>query len=267
MITQHQPPDAGDPVSSPTRVSVVIPALNEARNLPFVFGRLPGDIFEVIVVDGGSVDGTPQTAERLRSDVRVIGQTRRGKGNALACGFAAARGDVIVALDADGSTDPAEIPRFVAALEDGAAYVKGTRFAPGGGSSDITRVRRLGNRLLNGLVNTTCGLRNSDLCYGYFGFWACHLPALHLDAHSDGGPLWGDGFEIETLVTLRMTRSGLTAVEVPSFERRRLHGESNLRTFADGWRILIVIIRERRRPTPVVRVEPRGADARGVERA
>lgn len=266
--TEHQPPEAGDPVSSRTRVSVVIPALNEARNLPFVFERLPDDIFEVIVVDGGSVDGTPETAGRLRSDVRVIGQTRRGKGNALACGFVAARGDVIVALDADGSTDPAEIPRFVTALEDGAAYVKGTRFAAGGGSSDITRIRRAGNRLLNGLVNVTCGLRNSDLCYGYFGFWARHLPVLDLDAHSAGAPLWGDGFEIETLVTLRMTRNGLAAVEVPSFERRRLYGESNLRAFTDGWRILTVIVQERRRrPTPAVSVERLDDGVRSAERA
>lgn len=266
--TQHQPPAAGDPASSRPRVSVVIPALNEARNLPYVFGRLPDDLFEVIVVDGGSVDGTPETAVGLRSDVRVIGQTRRGKGNALACGFAAARGDVIVALDADGSTDPAEIPRFVAALEGGAAYVKGTRFAAGGGSSDITRIRKAGNRLLNGLVNVTCGLRNSDLCYGYFGFWVCHLPVLDLDAHSGGAPLWGDGFEIETLVTLRMTRSGLAAVEVPSFEQRRLYGESNLRAFADGWRILNVIMQERRRRTvPAVTVERFDAGARSAERA
>ena len=249
-------PDGG-PTRPETRVSVVIPALNEARNLPHVFGRLPDDVYEVIVVDGGSVDGTPETAVLLRPGTRVIAQTRRGKGNALACGFAAATGDVIIALDADGSTDPAEVPRFVAALEAGAAYVKGTRFAAGGGSSDITWFRKRGNGLLNGLVNVVWGLRNSDLCYGYFGFWAHHLPVLGLDAHGTGKPVWGDGFEIETLVTLRMARSGLPTVEVPSFERRRLYGESNLRALADGWRILNVIVQERkRRPAPAMSPAP-----------
>ena len=72
------------------RVSVVVPTLNEARNLPHVFSRLPADVHEVIVVDGHSVDDTIAVARRLRPDVRVVQQTRSGKGNALACGFEAA---------------------------------------------------------------------------------------------------------------------------------------------------------------------------------
>src|ERR1700722_19576275 len=118
------------------KVSVVIPTLNEARNLPHVFSRLPADLHEVIIIDGHSVDDTLITAQYLRPDVRIIMQTRSGKGNALACGFAAATGDLIVTLDADGSTDPGEIPQFVLALLNGADFAKGTRFANGGGSSD-----------------------------------------------------------------------------------------------------------------------------------
>jgi GT2 family glycosyltransferase len=107
------------PLRRPT-VSVIIPALNEARNLPHVLGRLPEGIDEVILVDGRSTDDTVAVARRLRPDVRVVEQTRKGKGNALACGFDAATGDIIVMIDADGSTDPAEIPRFVDALVAGA---------------------------------------------------------------------------------------------------------------------------------------------------
>jgi glycosyltransferase involved in cell wall biosynthesis len=106
------------------RISVVIPTLNEARNLPHVFARLPSDIYEVIVVDGRSVDNTLAIARRLRPDVRTVVQTRTGKGNALACGLVAATGDVIAMIDADGSTDPGEIPRFVKALMDGADFAK-----------------------------------------------------------------------------------------------------------------------------------------------
>ena len=111
------------------KVSIVIPALNEERNIPYVFSRIPEGIHEVIVVDGQSVDRTVEVAHRLRPDVCVVSQTRSGKGNALACGFEAAKGDVIAMIDADGSADPAEIPRFVAALLDGADFAKGTRFA------------------------------------------------------------------------------------------------------------------------------------------
>ena len=98
------------------RVSVVVPTLNEEKNLPYVFSRLPANVHEVIVVDGHSVDDTIAVARQLRPDVLVVQQTRTGKGNALACGFAAATGDIIAMVDADGSADPSEIPKFVHAL-------------------------------------------------------------------------------------------------------------------------------------------------------
>ncbi len=97
-------------------VSVVVPALNEAQNIPYVFARMPEDVHEVVLVDGYSVDGTVAVARELRPDVRVLRQTRMGKGNAVACGVAVATGDIIAMVDADGSADPGEIPRFVEAL-------------------------------------------------------------------------------------------------------------------------------------------------------
>lgn len=233
------------------RVSVVIPTLNEARNLPHVFAKLPADIHEVIVVDGRSVDDTLAVARELRPDVRIVMQTRSGKGNALACGFAEATGDVIAMIDADGSTDPAEIPLFVKALLDGADFAKGTRFAGGGGSSDITFLRGAGNRALGFLVNVCYGTHYSDLCYGFNVFWRRHVGVLALDATSPARPgdgrLWGDGFEVETLIHIRAAEAGLMVTEVPSFEHDRIHGESNLSAVRDGIRILRTIIAERRR--------------------
>jgi glycosyltransferase involved in cell wall biosynthesis len=221
------------------RVSVVIPAMNEAANLPHVLTRLPADLFELILVDGRSVDDTVAVAQRLWPRVRVVQQTGRGKGDALACGFAICRGDVIVMLDGDGSADPEEIDRFVAALVGGADFAKGSRFAGDGGSADITHVRRLGNWGLSRLVNLLFGTRYTDLCYGYNAFWAHCLPHMDVDC---------DGFEVETLINIRIARAGLSVTEVPSFERRRIHGASNLNAVRDGWRILAVIARERVRP-------------------
>jgi glycosyltransferase involved in cell wall biosynthesis len=245
-----QTPNTTEP-AAPTRqpkVSVVIPTLNEARNLEHVFAAFPAGLHEVILVDGHSVDGTPDVARRLRPDVRVIEQTRKGKGNALACGFAAATGDIIVMIDADGSTDPAEIPRFVEALTSGADFAKGSRFAPGAGSSDITPLRKLGNRLLGLAVNALYGTRYSDLCYGYNAFWARHAPAFGLQADSPGQhKVWGDGFEIETVLNLRASAAGLAIIEVPSFEYARIHGTSNLHTIRDGQRVLRTILTEWRR--------------------
>jgi len=223
------------------RVSVVIPTLNEAENLPHVLPRLPAGLYEVILVDGHSTDGTIEVARRLRPDVRVVTQSGRGKGNALAAGFAAATGDIFVMLDADGSTDAAEIPRFVAALCNGADFVKGSRFAQGGASSDITFTRRVGNWALNTLVNTLYGTSYTDLCYGYNAFWARCLPYMRVDC---------DGFEVETLINVRIAKGGLVIHEVPSYERDRIHGRSNLHAVRDGVRVLRTIARERRSTRP-----------------
>ncbi|MFY1633532.1 glycosyltransferase family 2 protein [Solwaraspora sp. WMMB335] len=247
--TRPAPPPTGSAVTRPPTVTVVVPTRNEERNLPHVFARMPRDVDEVIVVDGGSVDRTVAVARELWPTAIVLQQTRTGKGNALACGFAAATSDIVVMIDADGSTDPAEIPGFVAALLAGADFAKGSRFRSGGGSHDITPLRRLGNEGLNGMVNLLFGTRFTDLCYGYNAFWRGVLPTLDLPdpaatAPGHGGKLWGDGFEIETLINVRVATSGLRIAEVPSVEHLRIHGESNLDTVRDGTRVLRTILHE-----------------------
>ena len=185
-------------------VSVVVPTRNEARNLEVVLPAIAAvrpAVHEVIVVDGNSTDNTVAVARRTLPWARVITQTRKGKGNAMACGFTAATGDVIVMFDADGSADPTEIPAFVSALVAGADFAKGSRFAPGGGSDDITLLRRTGNAGLNGVANALFGTSYTDLCYGYNAFWADLLPLLDLPDPTTPAPadgmLWGAGFEIE----------------------------------------------------------------------
>jgi glycosyltransferase involved in cell wall biosynthesis len=213
--------------------------LNEAANLPHILPLLEGS--EVIVVDGGSTDGTLEVARSLAPGAQLLRQDRRGKGNALACGIGAAGGEIVVTLDADGSARVEEIPRFVAALEAGADFAKGSRYLPGGGSSDFTWLRSAGNRFLGLLVAILFGTRFTDLCYGYNAFWTRHAETLSIDC---------DGFEVETLLHLRARRAGLTVVEVPSYEDARISGTSNLRPFRDGLRILATILRERLETDP-----------------
>jgi glycosyltransferase involved in cell wall biosynthesis len=233
VLGTHAP--VSDVLAINATVSVIIPTLNEAQNLPHVFAALPNWISEVVIVDGRSTDDTVSVARKLRADVKVVMQTGSGKGNALLAGFAASTGDIIVAMDADGSTDGREIVRFVAALTAGADFVKGSRFASGGGSDDLSLARSLGNRFLGALVNALFGTRYTDLCYGYNAFWARHLEVLALDC---------SGFEVETLMNIRAAIAGLCVHEVPSFEYRRVYGASNLRIVLDGWRIAKVIVRE-----------------------
>lgn len=258
------------PVTAKPRVSVVVPARNEARNLPHVLSRIPSDIHEVILVDGHSVDGTIEVARRCRPGIKVVRQTRRGKGNALACGFAEVTGDIAVMLDADGSAEPAEIDDFVAALVAGADFAKGTRFAHGGGSLDITRLRRAGNAGLSRLVNVLFGTGYTDLCYGYNAFWTHLLPVFELpDVDRPGlGPgdmVWGDGFEIETLITVRAAAAHARIAEVGSHEGRRIHGVSNLNVVSDGLRVLRTIVSERVRAHRPVRSRPTASVPRDLD--
>lgn len=220
-------------------VSVIIPAKNEAENLRYVLPRIPLDVYEVILVDGFSTDNTVEVARELRPDIQIVYQEGRGKGAALRSGFNAANGDIIVMLDADGSTDPAEIPVFVAALLTGADFVKGSRFMQGGGTTDMTLFRMTGHSSLMLAVKLLFGGNFSDLCYGYNAFWREVLPQLALDA---------DGFEIETMMNVRALHAGLKIAEVPSYEAERIHGTSNLRAIPDGWRVLKTIIKERLKP-------------------
>jgi glycosyltransferase involved in cell wall biosynthesis len=245
------------------KISVVIPARNEARNLEIVLPKLP-PVHEVILVDGNSVDDTIETARRLIPDVRVVQQTRKGKGNALACGFEAVTGDIVVMFDADCSADADEIPAFVQALIDGADVAKGTRYVEGGGSDDITFFRSTGNRGLNLISNVLLRSKYSDLCYGYNAFWADVLPKLDLlpstlPQPADGSMLWGDGFEIETILTCRWTAAELMITEVASHERLRVHGASNLNAVRDGFRVLTSIMHERRRAVAASRLTRIGA--------
>lgn len=227
-------PSVPGTIHNPT-ITVVVPALNEAQNLPFVLPRIPRGVYEVILVDGNSIDGTVEVAQSLYPGIRIVQQQGRGKGNALRAGFAAATGDIIVMLDADGSTDPAEIPAFVGPLLAGADFVKGSRFLQGGGTADMSPLRNAGNRGFLAMVHMLFGGHFTDLCYGYNAFWRRVLPELDLD---------GDGFEIETIMNVRALQAKLKIVEVASFEHERVYGVSRLRTFQDGWRVTKAILRE-----------------------
>lgn len=221
-------------------VSVVIPAKNEARNIGWVLERIPPFVDEIIVVDGLSTDGTLEIAKMIAPDVVVIHEMRPGKGAALRAGFEAARGDYVIMIDADGSMDPSEIHTFAELLDEGFELVKGSRYLPGGGTTDITWLRGVGNACLREVANFAYGTSYSELCYGYMGFRRKALYSLELDA---------DGFEIETQIVTRATRRGLRITEMPSTEHPRRFGQSNLNAFRDGLRVLRTLLVEWRGTT------------------
>lgn len=223
--------------ASKPSVSLVIPAMNEARNIAWVLEQIPVSVTEVILVDGNSTDATLVTARSYRPDIRVVPQEGVGKGSALRTGFLAAKGDIIVMMDADGSMLPQEISHYLHFLANGYDFVKGSRFISGGGSLDITRIRSLGNRFLLGVFNSLYDAQLTDLCYGFCAFHRRYLEHLNLSA---------TGFEIEAEMTVRAMQAGLRIAEVPSLELPRRAGESNLRAVQDGTRVLRTVLRDHR---------------------
>lgn len=216
-------------------VTAVVPTLNEADNLRWLLPRLTA-VDEVVIVDGESTDGTVEIARLLRPDAVILVEPPTGKGTAMRTGMAAASSDVLIFLDADGSMDPAEFDAFLALICRGFDFVKGSRYACGGGSDDLTGLRSTGNKWLTRLANMLYRGGWSDLCYGFVAMRRSAVDRLELTS---------TGFEIETEMCVNAVRAGLRIAEVASHESNRRHGESNLNTFRDGWRVLKTMIKLR----------------------
>lgn len=232
-------PHAGGPSLPPTTaaptVSVVLCALNERESLSYVLGRIPPWVHEILLVDGHSTDGTQALARELRPGVRILEQPGFGKGDALRHGVCQAGGDIIVTLDADGETDPEEIPRFLEPLLLGYDFAKGSRRASG--FADKPMHRRFGNRAIAAICNLLYGTRFTDLCSGYNAFWRRVAERVNLWAD--------DGWNYEPSIIARALRGRLKVVEVLQRGGSRVGGRSKLPGWGQALRAIRALVRER----------------------
>jgi len=224
--------DRHDTATSALLVSVVIPCLNEAANIEHcvlaaraALERMdvPG---EVVVADNDSEDDSAALA--ARAGARVIVERRRGYGSAYLAGFAAARGDYIVMADADLTYDYDDIPRFVAALKDGAHLAIGDRMDNIQPGAMPWLHRYVGNPLLTGLLNLLFRTGVTDAHCGMRALRRDVLPRLDLRT---------TGMEFASEMVIRAAKEQLTIVEFP-IEYHPRGGESKLSSFRDGWRHL-----------------------------
>jgi glycosyltransferase involved in cell wall biosynthesis len=223
------------PAAPATRVSVVIPCLNEAENIAECVRRAQhvlaehGILGEVVVVDNGSEDGSGEIARF--AGARVIDEPRRGYGQAYLTGFDEAVGDYIVMIDADLTYDFAEIPRFVHELECGAQFVMGNRLdsvQPGA----MSILSRIGNPLLSGFLNLLYRTPVTDAHCGMRAFRRDVLPGLDLQS---------TGMELASEMVIRAAKVNLEMRELPISLYPR-GGESKLAPFRDGWRHLRLMV-------------------------
>jgi len=213
-------------------VSVVIPCLNEAENIEHcvraALGAIEqmGVIGEVIVADNDSEDDSARLAER--AGARVVVERRRGYGSAYLAGFEASRGRYIVMADADLTYDFNEIPRFVAALEEGAEMVIGDRMDNIQPGAMPWLHRYVGNPILTGILNLFFSTGISDAHCGMRALRRDVLPRLDLRT---------TGMEFASEMVIRASKENLRIAEFP-IEYHPRGGESKLSSFRDGWRHL-----------------------------
>ncbi|MGC9149835.1 MAG: glycosyltransferase family 2 protein [Candidatus Micrarchaeia archaeon] len=218
-------------------ISIVIPTLNEEKNLPYVlkdiekFFEKKGLEYEVIVVDGYSEDRTVEIAKKFKAKVLF---DEFGKGSALIKGMKAAKGEIIISMDADCSNRVNELELLISGIKAGYDACFGSRFLQGGGTGDMPLIRKIGNKFFVFLVNILYGAKYSDLCYGYRSFKKEAIKKLKLEEK---------GFGIETEISIKAMKNDLKVLEVPSFEKPRKFGKGNLKTLSDGLTILKVILK------------------------
>jgi glycosyltransferase involved in cell wall biosynthesis len=222
-------------ISQIPKVTVLICTLNEAENIPHVLQKIGSWVDEILVVDGHSTDGTVSIARECRPDIRVLYQPGRGKGDALRCGVQQARGDIVITMDADGETDPTELPAFVQAMRRGYDLAKGSRLAQGR-PRRMPLYRWVGNKILVLSYNILYGTRFTDVCSGYNAFRKDAFLRLTLTY---------DNCEMEQQLLARASKAGMRILEVLHHSDGRMAGTSKVSGIKQGFVDLLVILRER----------------------
>jgi glycosyltransferase involved in cell wall biosynthesis len=217
------------------KITALICTLNEEPNLPHVLPRIPAWVSEVLVIDGHSTDKTVEVARKIRPDIRILGQPGQGKGDALRYGIEHASGDIIVTLDADGSTDPEDLPRFIAPLLAGYDFAKGSRLNSDR-RSKMRWHRRLGNKVLVITFNILFGARYTDICSGYNAFWKSAFQRIKPSCN---------GFEMEQQILAKAKKAKLKIVEVGHYDNGRLGNASKVSVMKQGFFDLWVLFKER----------------------
>ena len=217
------------------KTTLLLPTLNEIEAVQVVIPQIKRDwIDEILVVDGGSKDGT---VEYLRGQgLTVLSQPHgRGYGHAMAYGLQHAAGGIVIEFTPDGNSVPEDIPRIIAKVNEGYDLVIGSRYLAGARSDDDDQLTALGNWLFTTIVNILFGAHYTDVLVGFRAFRRDAALRLGLDAPGLSWPCQS---------SIRFARARLRVTEIPANEPKRIGGERKMRPFKTGWEIVKLILRD-----------------------
>lgn len=246
----------GETVTLPMKnLVVMLPTLDEEYGLREILPLIPkaklskmGWQTEVWVIDGGSKDLSIEIAGKYECE--VIKQAGYGKGAAMRTGFSkfiSLNIDALVMLDADGTYDPAEIPKFVRYLDSNEVVI-GDRLHGTIEPGAMTRMNYFGNHMLTWIASALYGISSNDLCTGYWGFTRSAISKLKLNSMR---------FEIEAEMYTSCVKEGINIKSIPINYRARI-GEAKLGSIVDGWIIFKKLLLRRIFPTPVEVITGKG---------
>ena len=228
------------------KTTLAILALNEIEGIQVVVPQIHRDwVDEIIVVDGGSTDGTIEWCEA--HNLRVLRQRRRGYGAGMRELIDIAQGDVVIEFMADGNCDPAAIPKLIQKITEGYDLVIGSRYTEGARSYDDTRMTRLGNWCFTRLINILFGGSFTDAMMGYRAYRIAAFKTMQIDE---------DGLTFPTQGSIEFTKYGYKIAEVAASEPKRIGGVRKAHNFYTGLELVRMIAREFFRPVRRVATRP-----------
>jgi len=214
------------------KTTLLVPTLNEVEAAPKIMPQIdPKWVDEILVIDGGSTDGT---IEYMQSrGIKVYSQTQRGYGTGMLQGLHVAQGEIVIEFTPDGNSIAEAIPKLIDKINEGYDLVIASRYAEGAKSEDDDWLTGIGNWMFTTIVNILFGARYTDVLVAFRAYRKSKALTLDLDA---------PGLSWPCQISDRFAAAGFKVTEIPVDEPARIGGERKMRPFRTGSEIVWVIL-------------------------
>lgn len=216
------------------KITLLAPTLNEIEAVRVVLPKIKKEwVDEIIVIDGGSTDGTVEYCQN--NGYLVHRQKGRGYGNGMRDGYSVAQGDIVIEFPPDGNSPPERIPDIIKKINEGYDFVVASRYKAGAKSYDDDLLTAVGNKIFTFLVNLLFGANYTDVLIGFRAYRRESFSKLKMTAA---------GLDWSVQMPIQFAKVGFKIAEIPVDEPKRIGGQRKMSPFKTGWKILKIIIKE-----------------------